>query len=226
MKRIFYFLIVVVLMTFVAGCAKNFGKSNVTYMDVKAEDMINDYIRDVGIAETKYKGRNIQLTGKLLEKGQFKNSSNFYAVLASRYVLGREYQILVEYPVDKNEELNKLKYGDFVLAKGECVGVVPQTNPTVISVQVVFGQVADGSKVPTGSQTTTNNAPSTPTTRTGYITGTEVRIRAEGDRTGAILGHFAQGETVTILEVTEKWTKVQRYNGQVGWVSNDYCRMQ
>lgn len=231
MKRFIVLVMILCCSILIIGCGGT--PAQTTYMDVKAEDMLKDYIRDTGIAENKYKGRNVQLTGQLLSKGQFKNSSNFYAVLLQRYTLGRKYSIAVEYPVDKSAEINKLNYGDFVVAKGECVGIVPQEDPTEISVQVRFGAVASGTNN-TNSANTTNTqttplpiAPSNGNSlREGIITGTEVRIRASGDKTGAILGHFYKGEKVKIIEVAEKWTKVERSNGQIGWVSNDFCSLQ
>ena len=225
-----------------SGSSAPAGKQDVSYLDVKAEEMLREYIRDTGIAESKYKGQNIQLTGKLQRKGQFRNSSNFYAVLVSEHTLGRNYNIVVQYPVDKSDEINKLKYGDFVVARGECLGIIPQEDPKEISVHVAFGQVGDGttSVVPRGGQTQyvppapgptpppppPPAPPVRPTVRYGVITGTEVRLRADPGKTGIILGHFYKGEYVTVFEVTERWTRVQRNNGQIGWVSNDYCYLQ
>ena len=139
---------------------------------------------------------------------------------------------MVEYPVEKSEEINKLNYNDFVVAKGVCTGIVPQEEPTTVSVQIYAGRVANSVKEqpvnnssPSSSEpvTSTPVAPIPSTQKVGTITGTEVRIRAAAGKTGQILGHFEKGEEVTVLEVVEGWTKVKRSNGQVGWVSNDYC---
>lgn len=62
---------------------------------------------------------------------------------------------------------------------------------------------------------------------TGTITGTEVRMRASYSTDSDVLGYFDNGETVTILDdVTsggQRWLKVQRGDGSVGWVSADFC---
>ena len=58
--------------------------------------------------------------------------------------------------------------------------------------------------------------------RNGIITGTEVRMRNGAGVNTEILGYFEKGERVTVLEIQEKWTKVERTNGQIGWVSNDF----
>ena len=61
----------------------------------------------------------------------------------------------------------------------------------------------------------------------GKITGTDVRMRASYSTDSDVLGYFDNGETVTILDdVTsggQRWLKVQRSDGSVGWVSADFC---
>ena len=240
MKRFSFIIAVFCIALMVFGCSEKSGKPDkqaaapeeIHYMEVKANDVMNDYIRDAGIAESKYKNKNVHVTGQLVKKGQFTNSSNFYAIIANRYAAGRNYSVLVEYPVEKSDEINKLKYNDFVVAKGVCTGIVPQEDPTTISVQIYAGRVANNnieqpvnnSLQPSGGPVTTAPvAPVPATPKFGTITGTEVRIRAAAGKTGQILGHFEKGENVTVLEVAEGWTKVKRGNGQVGWVSNDYC---
>ena len=56
--------------------------------------------------------------------------------------LCRQYSILVQYPVDRVDDINKLKYGDFLVADGMCVGVVAQDNPTDVSIQIQVGRKA------------------------------------------------------------------------------------
>lgn len=60
--------------------------------------------------------------------------------------------------------------------------------------------------------------------RTGVITGTEVRMRKDGNMRGEVLGYFSKGEKVTILETKEGWHKVKRANSAVGWVSGQFCK--
>lgn len=61
----------------------------------------------------------------------------------------------------------------------------------------------------------------------GTITGTEVRMRASYSTDSEVLGYFENGETVAILDdVTsagQRWLKVRRSDGSVGWVSADFC---
>ena len=99
-----------------------------------------------------------------------------------------------------------------------CDGVVPQSDPNIVNIQITY----DNSEL--NKNTTSNvNISGQSNIRTGIITGTEVRIRSGAGTNTDILGYFEKGEQVTILEVQEKWSKVQRSNGQIGWVSNDFC---
>ena len=143
MKRILLVILAVLMVLIAAGCGGKSGTAEVKYMDVKAEDILNDYIRDIGVAESKYKGKNLQVSGQLINKGQFTNNTGFFALLASKHELGRNYDVFVAYPVEKNEEVNKFKMGDFVVAKGVCVGMVPQKDPKDISIQITFGKTSE-----------------------------------------------------------------------------------
>lgn len=56
-----------------------------------------------------------------------------------------------------------------------------------------------------------------------YIRGTDVRIRTGPGLTYDIMGHFNNGERVTILEVQEGWYKVRRADNSIGFVSSQFC---
>ncbi len=64
--------------------------------------------------------------------------------------------------------------------------------------------------------------------RQGKITGSEVRMRSDPSHNADVLDYFEKGEIVTILDAAEgtgiQWTKVQRQNGDVGWVASIYCQ--
>ena len=64
--------------------------------------------------------------------------------------------------------------------------------------------------------------------RKGRITGTEVRMRSDPSQNGDVLDYFAKGEIVTILDAADgggiHWPKVDRENGDIGWVASDYCQ--
>ena len=56
-----------------------------------------------------------------------------------------------------------------------------------------------------------------------YIRGTDVRMRSGPGLTYDIMGHFNNGERVTILEVQEGWYQVRRADNSIGFVSSQFC---
>ena len=170
MKKILLVFLSVFMTLIAAGCGGKSGTAEVKYMDVKAEDILNDYIRDTGVAESKYKGKNLQVSGQLINKGQFANNTGFYALLASKHELGRNYDVFVAYPVEKNEEVNKFKMGDFVVAKGVCVGMVPQKDPKDISVQISFGRKSEDKSAPAPVVSADMNPSPSKSSTTGNVT--------------------------------------------------------
>ena len=231
MGKLWIYSIIFIVCFLVLGCASENSKKEkaVEFIQVKSEDMINDYIRDQGTAESKYKNKNIKLTGNVLRKGQFKNGTDFFVVTNSKYAAGRQYSILVQYPVDRVDDVNKLKYGDFLVAEGACVGIVPQDEPTDVSIQIQVGkQVKRGieksvpDKVVEEIKTDNENEEKV---IQGTIKGTDVRMRSSAGLNSKILGYFNNGEIVTVLEIHEGWYKISRSNGQEGWVSSDFCKI-
>ena len=85
--KIWSYSIILIFCVLVIGCASEKSKKEkaIEFIQVKSEDMINDYIRDQGIAESKYKNKNIKLTGNVFSKGQFKNGTDFFVVTNSKY---------------------------------------------------------------------------------------------------------------------------------------------
>lgn len=116
------------------GSSSNSGSG--TALAVKADDMLNDYIRDQGTAESKYKNKKVSITGQVIHKTQFNNSNDFMLVISTKHAAGRKYAIALDVPANKVEIVNKAEEGKFISVEGKCVGVVPQSDPTVISVQI------------------------------------------------------------------------------------------
>ena len=129
-------LIAVLVLATGGGSGDSPSKGNSNAIVVKSDEMIDDYIRDQGIAEQKYKGKIITVSGKVVTKGQFNNSSNYMIGMAYKNAAGKEYSIVVDVPPERVSELNKLKIGDFINVKGTCVGIVKQDKPTDVSVQI------------------------------------------------------------------------------------------
>lgn len=105
-------------------------------ISAKASDMVEDYIRDQGTAEQKYKGKTVRISGKVMRKDQFHNSTDYYIVLEERKATGRRYTIVLDIPQDKVSLVNQLKVGENAVAEGTCDGVVKQEDPTWINVQI------------------------------------------------------------------------------------------
>jgi hypothetical protein len=105
-------------------------------ISVKADEIVNDYIRDQSSAEKKYKDKNVEITGEALYKYQFNNSQNYAIVLKRRYSGGKNYTVILDIDSKDVAKVNRVEEGDFVHAEGKCVGIVKQKDPTMISVQI------------------------------------------------------------------------------------------
>lgn len=129
--------VVVILFGFLAfGSGDSSKSSSKAALTVKAEEVMEDYIRDQGTAESKYKDKKVNITGKVLHKDQFSNSNDFSLLLSGTHAAGRTYQVLVAVPSDKVEIVNKAEEGKFISVQGTCVGIVKQDDPTKVSVQI------------------------------------------------------------------------------------------
>lgn len=139
-KKLIATVVAVVLMLVVGiialGSDNDFSSSSSTVLTVKADEVIDDYIRDQGTAESKYKDKKVNITGKVLRKDQFANSNNFSLTLAGKNAVGRTYTVVIDIPTDKVELVNKAEEGKFISVQGTCVGIVKQDNPTTVSVQI------------------------------------------------------------------------------------------
>ena len=93
MKKSITLVIFLFLLLIVSGCGDATSSKSQTAItptiEVKSEEIINDYIRDQTSAEQKYKNKNVKLTGKVVTKGQFKNSSNFFIVTGLKHLNGK-----------------------------------------------------------------------------------------------------------------------------------------
>ncbi len=129
-------VVLVILVSVLSSSDGNGSTSSSGAISVKAEDMIDDYIRDQASAEKKYKDKEINITGKLIHKNQFNNSQNYCLYISRKTVSGKEYSIVIDVPSKDVNMINKVKTGDFISAKGTCVGIVKQKDPTDISIEI------------------------------------------------------------------------------------------
>lgn len=222
MRKLLVSLIFLGVIFILSWCGSDANDENESINDgsmpVNVDVMVNDYIKDRNGAEQKYKGQNIRLTGTLIEKGKFVNSDELFVILSDEYVNNLNFVISGAYPSNKIDEFNRLSVGDKITFVGICDGIVPQSDHNIVNVQITYDN-SNIKQIGVGDVNTSNQS----NIKTGIITGTEVRIRSGAGTNTEILGYFEKGEQVTVLEIQEKWTKVQRANGQIGWVSNDFC---
>ena len=124
------------VLLFLVGCFAFAGGGGGSKMTVKADEMIDAYIRDQGTAEKTYKDKNVSITGVVMHKQQFKDSNDFNITLAYKAAAGRKYYIDISVPAEKVEIVNKAEEGKYISVSGKCVGIVPQDEPTKVSVQI------------------------------------------------------------------------------------------
>ena len=140
MKKSITLLMLLFLLLTLSACGSDTSSKSQTAimppMEVKSEEIIDDYIRDQASAEQKYKDKNVKLTGKVISKGQFANSSNFFIVTGLKHLNGKTYQTVVGYPTEMVKDVNEAKKDDFLVVEGIIAGIVPQDDPTLISVQI------------------------------------------------------------------------------------------
>lgn len=82
------------------------------------------------------------------------------------------------------------------------------------------------------SQSAGNNYRNTdfflPGSRRGRITGTNVNMRSGPGKDHSVIGSFDKGEIVVVIDIEmskHSWLEIRRKNGDVGWVSGDYCEL-
>ena len=115
---------------------KSGGISSSKVIQIKAEEMAKDYMDDPDAAQTKYKDKDVEVTGKLVSKGQFGNTQDFGLAIYHQKENGKDYAVILDLTTDEVETANKIKEGDFVKAKGKCVGTVKQDKDNVVSIQI------------------------------------------------------------------------------------------
>ena len=129
-------VVLVILVSVLSNSDGNGSTSSSGAISVKAEDMIDDYIRDQVSAEKKYKDKKVKITGKLIRKAQFNNAQDYGLMIYTKKVAGKDYNIILDVDSKNVNTVNKIKIGDFVSAEGTCVGIVKQKDPTDISIQI------------------------------------------------------------------------------------------
>lgn len=105
-------------------------------ISVKADKIMDDYIRDQSTGEKTYKGKKVQVTGKVISKNQYNNSQAYNVMIANKYAAGKDYSVSLAVDPKMVSKINQLKVGDFVSAEGTCEGIVQQKDLTDIAIQI------------------------------------------------------------------------------------------
>lgn len=106
-------------------------------MDVTPRDIVEDYVQNESLAELKYKNKKILITGKLIDKGQFSDTTDYLSLcLCEKSERGKVYSVLVYVDKTDIDIVNKLRIGDFIIAEGRCLGRVPQKKFNDVSIHI------------------------------------------------------------------------------------------
>lgn len=107
---------------------------------IAAKDLAKTYEVDISKGDLEYKDKGITISGQVLRKGQFNNSDSLYVEIYNnareKYAYDKYVSVLVAFPMEKKDLVNKLKNGDFIQVTGTCVGFVRQEEKRQISVQI------------------------------------------------------------------------------------------
>lgn len=125
-----------VLFKIISGIDSGDLGSGSSKTSIKADTLMEDYIRSPRNADKQYKGKTVHLTGRCENKGQFNNSNDYYLEIGSKFDRGKSYTVVVDIPAKKVKQANSVKEGDFVNVTGTCVGIVKQDDPDVVSIQI------------------------------------------------------------------------------------------
>lgn len=133
-----YLMAIVVLCSIVFFCAVagNFNKS--ADYTMSAQQFAEEYSKNPRAADAKYNKKIVKLNGRVYGKGQFNSSSRIYLTLYSSYDV---IEVLAGFDVDNKNAVNNAKQGDFITVQGEVDGIVPQSNSSVISIQLSNSEI-------------------------------------------------------------------------------------
>ena len=97
-------------------------------LSMTTEAFVKDIYLKLGPGETstRYKGKIIELTGTVIEKGNVPEGDRLYVLLYENKP-GR-LVITASFSVDDAQKLNSIKVGDFIKTKGSFSGVYLQKN--------------------------------------------------------------------------------------------------
>ena len=102
-------------------------------IEISANEIALAYTENSSNANSKFKDKLVEISGEVVSKGQFSNSSNLYLSLKNYQ---NNTEVLINFPIDQQSKVNSIKYGDFITVRGVCIGIVDQDDPAEISIQI------------------------------------------------------------------------------------------
>lgn len=132
------FIIGIVFFSFSSDNTPSTSSNTIT---IKADEMLSEFMNNQANAEEKFKGKDIKISGQLIHKNQFKNSQDYLMIIAENNDSKYSYYIMLSVDSNNTKSVNSVKEGDFVLAHGTCVGIVPQENPNIITIQITTDSI-------------------------------------------------------------------------------------
>ena len=102
-------------------------------IEISANEIALAYTENSSNANSKFKDKLVEISGEVVSKGQFSNSSNLYLSLKNYQ---NNTEVLINFPSDQQSKVNSIKYGDFITVRGVCIGIVDQDDPAEISIQI------------------------------------------------------------------------------------------
>ena len=106
--------------------------------EVTAQELVDCYSFDFTAADEQYIGKPIIVTGEVVNKGQFNNSNNVYAVLQSSSE--EDYSVIVSVDFEDRKKINELNIGDIIEVTGVCQATVEQEDGG-ISIQIAAKKI-------------------------------------------------------------------------------------
>lgn len=114
-------LVIIFLIIAAIGSNSSSSSSTATSEPIKVATIMDDYIYDINTANSKYKDKTLTVTGQVVHKNQFNNSSDYSIYVYNKEAKGQDFTFVIDIPADKVSEVNKVKIGDFVTVTGKCI---------------------------------------------------------------------------------------------------------
>ena len=120
------------------------------------------------------------------------------------------------------------------MAPKQVYGEIDQSVITWANSLKILSEGESAYQIPTKTENKTNGVSqynvlgksTTVYNKKGTITGSDVRLRAAPGTKSIVLDYLDRNDVVSILGSQNGWYKVRCFDGQIGWVSSDFCDVE